>query len=159
MVASMASGASMAQGATQVHEGVYDGEVHHWAGVDNKFHRVPSGFVWPSYSTFNMWNLWFNGDASSKIGPFRRIDTRDDLPAKICRTNRSRTVKVVSALVAIALSGELIDDEKDVDRSNYSAVFDYAYPLLLEQLYPDGKHRAADTNVNTVANRMYSVRR
>ena len=119
---------------------------------------VPLGFIWPSYNATAMWNLWFLGDANKRICPFRSISPKVDLVSQKCRTNRSRTSKVVSHMVEIAIAGSIISNIRDITTSNVAAVFEYSsYAKLLAELYASSRcipTRPQDININTLANRM-----
>jgi len=150
--------------ASSNHLGVtYTGDIHHWPGVDDKIHMVPLGFIWPSYTAATMWNLWFLGDSNKRtwICPFRSISPKVDLRTQKCRTNRSRTSKVVSHMVEIAIAGSIISNIRDITTSNLGAVFEYSYAKLLGELYASSRMtrtsipaRPQDININTLANRM-----
>ena len=138
--------------------GTYTGEIHHWTGVDDRIHMVPLGFKWPSYNAATMWNLWFLGDANNRICPFRSIPPKVDLITSKCRTNRSRTSKVVSRMVAIAIAGSKILSAREITAANIGTVYEYSYAKLLEELYNARNYptRPQDININTLANRMTS---
>ena len=57
-------------------------------------------------------------------------------------------------LVDIAISGKLIDHERDVTPNNMQSVYEYAYPIMLRSLYNESPTRPEDININTLANRM-----
>ena len=80
----------------------HDGIIHMWP-LSSEFHRVPSGFRWPSDSAFAMWDLWFCGNPSLEVGPYRRIHALIDLRGKTCKTNRTKTLRVITALADIAI--------------------------------------------------------
>ena len=40
-------------------------------------------FRFPSFNVNVMWNLWFLGDASKSVGPFRYINPKFDLPLRL----------------------------------------------------------------------------
>lgn len=127
--------------------------LHFWGG---KLHRVPKGFVFPSYDTRTVWHLWFEGRPADKISPLRRIDAAEDLVSSVCRSNFYRPKRVVKALIKILVSEGRVESEKEVDTDNATACFEYAYPILIAWLY-DGEYtpeRVFDINVNTIANRM-----
>jgi len=81
------------------------GSFFYWPGIDSRFHRVPYGFKFPSYVTGTMWNLWFFGDLSRKIGPYKHITPANDLPNSGCRSNACRTKLVIKKMVEIAADG------------------------------------------------------
>ena len=103
----------------------------------SKMHVVPFGFKWGSYSCYNMWELWWFGDASKNIGPYRHIKPAFDLTTQLCLTNRSRTATIVEKLVAAAISGSKIRTAADITRQNSSVVFSYAYTRMMSCLYKE----------------------
>jgi hypothetical protein len=75
------------------------GIVYYWRGYDDKVHTVPYGFKFPSYNVSTMWNLWIFGDSVRKICPYHQISSEHDLVEKVCKTNRSRTKKVINYMI------------------------------------------------------------
>ena len=133
---------------------IYAGEFHLWSDNDRS-RRVPKAFVWPTMTTFVMWDLWFFGDKEARICPYRRISGRDDLTNNQCRSYKSRTGKVICALVDIAVEMGVIEGEDSITLLNGTSVFDFAFPILIETLYaPDIPTRPEDIVVTTLYNRM-----
>ena len=113
------------------------GRVHFWPD-DDRMHHVPYGFKWPNgKSTVLLWNLWFFGEAVKGIGPYKFIPPNDDLCTKQCKTDRSRTAKVISTLVSIAVNDGRIGSQRDVHVNNSIDVFDFSFAELMRRLYPD----------------------
>jgi hypothetical protein len=130
------------------------GQVHFWPG-SSTIHTVPHLFEWPSYSASNMWNLCFLGNANKRIWPYKLISPKVDLPKALCRSNCSRTKRIMNKLIEIATSGRIISNERDITPLNMQSVFDYSYPILLQILYGGSPPpRPQDININTLANRM-----
>ena len=127
--------------------------VHYWPGSD-VIHFVPYNFRWPSYSVATMWNLWFMGNITDRICAYRKIIPKYDLVSDICKSNRSRTARVMHRLVQIAVTGGLITNARGLNRNNIAAVYDFAFPLLVEEVYSNPPGRPEDININTIANRM-----
>jgi hypothetical protein len=112
--------------------------LHSWPGVDDRFHRVPPGFKWPTgKNTRIMWDYWFFGDANSHIGPFKNIESRYDLQGKACKTRKSRTKGVIDKLVDLAKEAGKVRNQSEVTLGTSAAVFDFAYSSLMLLLYPD----------------------
>ena len=132
------------------------GFIHYWTGIDDKLHMVPSGFVWPSFVTSVMWNLWFFGDSNRRICAFKSISVANDLITKQCKVNASRTKKVISKMVELAVDGEKITRSRDITLSNSQAVYDFSFAELLKLLYNQHHvpERPGDINILTLANRM-----
>lgn len=139
-------------------DGEYTGEYHKWPGIDYNYHKVYVGFVWPSDCAFTMWELWWRGDRHKRVCPYRHIDPTHDLTRRICQSKRTKTLKVVNRLVSIAIEEQFITRKRDITYSNSSAVFDLSYPLLIKQLYShEVIMRSSETNICTLANRLYKV--
>ena len=135
----------------------HGGQLHFWPGGDGIFHKVPNGFRWPSDSAFALWDLWFNGNPSLKICPYRFIESSKDLQPGRCRVNRARTQKVITRLIDIAVDSALIAYPSDITAANSTEIFDCTYPELIQELYGPSKQRSIDVNMYTLANRMYAV--
>jgi len=136
---------------------VATGTFHMWPDSES-IHSVPFGFEWPSHTTNTMWNLWFLGDRSKRIWPFKNIIPRFDLRGKLSKSNRCRTKRVMKKMISIAIAGELISCEQDVKPINMQSIYDYSYPLLVQSLYGgEMPMRPQDININTLANRMPKV--
>jgi hypothetical protein len=130
------------------------GTLHTWSD-DDILHMVPQGFRFPSYNLNTMMNLWFLGDRSRGICAFKQIIPKFDLKFLIDKCNRSRTKKVIKKMLDIAVNGGIISTVAQVNESNLQRIYDYAYPILIELLYPGSEvTRAHDINVNTLANRL-----
>jgi hypothetical protein len=50
-----------------------------------------------------MWNLWIYGDAFKEIGPYHQISSEHDLVEVVCKSNRSRTKKVINYMVKVVI--------------------------------------------------------
>ena len=105
-----------------------------------------------------MYNLWIFGDPSKGICPYNQISSEYDLVTYACKTNRSRTKKIVNFLVKAAIDNNIIEyirELKDVAVS--TRVFNYSYPILIKKLYAEDKlpKRPNDININTLYNRMH----
>mmetsp|Transcript_17078 Transcript_17078/g.28521 ORF Transcript_17078/g.28521 Transcript_17078/m.28521 type:complete len:735 (+) Transcript_17078:98-2302(+) len=77
--------------------------LHRWP-ASQEFHKVPQNFKWPSDTPHAMWQLWFRGNPAQRIGPYKSISPRFDLPNKICKCRQAKTARVLNALVNIAVS-------------------------------------------------------
>ena len=113
------------------------GRFHVWP-CDDKIHHVPYGFKWPTgRNTIIMWNYWFFGDVDKGIGPFKFIVANDDLTTKDCKSRRSRTAKVIEALVTIAVNAGRIINQRQVSGNNSTEIFDFAFVELMHRIYPN----------------------
>jgi len=126
---------------------------HTWPGSD-RLHRVPHGFHWPQGLTTNLlWNLWFFGDSTRSIGPYRYISTKFDLITKNCKVKRSRCCKVMDKLVSIAIEDGKITRCRDITAENTHHVFIYSYEKLINDLYSSIR-RPEDLVVDSIYERM-----
>ncbi len=128
--------------------------------INHRNQSVPDNFKYPSYTAATMWQLWFFGDPSSNLCPLKNLVAKGNLINRTCKSNSSRTRKVMTKLTAICIDDGLIRNAGEVSRSNYSSLFDHAYPKLMLQLYEnaDEVERRTDRNVNTLANRMNELK-
>jgi len=134
------------------------GRVHFWPG-DDQIHHVPHGFRWPNgKNTVIMWNLWFFGEAIKGIGPYKFIPPSVDLSTQQCKTDRSRTAKVISTLVSITVNEGRIVNQRDINVNNSIHIFDFAFGELMRQLYPDNPDkRGIDLTVCSVYEKIRKV--
>ena len=136
------------------------GRVHIWPG-DDMMHRVPHGFRWPNgKNTMIMWNFWFFGEACRGIVPYKFITPNEELCTRQCKTDRSRTVKVIYTLIDIAVNAGKINNQRCVDVNNSTDIFDYAFGELMRRIYPDNPDkRGTDLTVTAVYERMRKIDR
>jgi len=137
---------------------IYRGEYHLWSGIDSHFHKVYAGFKWPSDTAFAMWELWWRGDPNKRVCPYRHIDSKNDLTNRKCQTRRTKTLKVITVLLEIAINKTLISSMRDINCDNSTEIFDTCYTYLISQLYVGDESlvvRASDLNIYTLANRLY----
>lgn len=113
----------------------------HWVWGE-AFHPVPRGwklqtglFVKP------MWDLWFFGDRSAGVRPYKHIKGSDLVAGaenQSQRTNLSRLKLVMECLAAIVYDKELIAADRrisDLSRMESDAVFKDAYERLCRRVY------------------------
>ena len=131
--------------------------LHKWS-TDEKFHHVPEGWKWPSYTIHGMWSLWHFGDLPNNFGPYKHISRNHDLTNSTCQQNYCRAKRVMNELVRICIAANKINSIKDITLSNSQELIDYANMFLIQRLYVEYNHpRPNDLNINTVANRMFNV--
>jgi hypothetical protein len=111
-------------------------------------------FVFPSYSVWTMWGLWWFGNERDDIGPLRFVRPKQHCIGKGSSERCSRAGKVMSALVRLAITDGLITGAGEINRTNSSRIFDCVYPKLLVGLYDVMPSRPNDININTLANRL-----
>ena len=164
MVERMTSAASSATSGDGINSHMIDiggGSIHYWIDsegrrVDDKMHMVPFGFKWPNHVTGIMWNYWFFGDPNRKITAFKRIKPAIDLTSRDCKLKASRTKLVINKMISLAVAGRSADitGAGDINATNSSQVYDYAFRELIKILYPTGHERPEDINIQTLYNRM-----
>lgn len=121
-----------------------------WGGG---YHRVPAGFVFPSYGIAQMMGLWFFGEPSKGIGMYKNIQPSSDLQTHKCRVNFSRTKKVLNRIIEICVAQNKICSWREVTVDNYSSLVDAAFPTLVAEAYGDKvPPRGHDKNINTFGN-------
>ena len=54
-----------------------------------------------------------------------------------------------------AIQDARIRSASDINQLNNQEIFDYAMPLLMQELYPEPHERPIDLNINTLYNRMH----
>ena len=106
------------------------GRVHFWPGDDTIQ-------VAHSKSTVVIWNYWFFGEAIRGIGPYKFINSHDDLSAKDCKSRRSRAVRVLNSLIKTAVDADMIQNQRQVGVENSAVIFDFAYKEMMRKLYPN----------------------
>jgi hypothetical protein len=148
------------QQQNQLQPVISNGTYHFWPG-DDKMHRVPYGFKWPTgRNTIIMWNYWFFGDVDKNIGAYKNILSNEDLTTKECKSRRSRTVKVVDALIKIAADAGRILNQRQISVENSTAIFDFAFVELMRRIYPNQPDkRGSDLVLCAVYERMRKVER
>ena len=128
--------------------------LHLWeSDLNARYHYVPSGFIWPSYNASIMWTLWYFGDNSKNIGPFKRISREYDLVNNHCKVNFSKAKSIINKLMSIAINGAIINNEAHITRENSQRILEYSLPLLIQRLYPYEHERPTDLNIYTLWNR------
>ncbi len=132
-------------------------ELFHYDGAD---HRVPRGFSFPSYSLSVMWELWFFGNPSLRIGPYRFIVREHDLvcSCKHDKTKFTRTKHVMGLLTTAAIDKGLISSADDITRNNSSHIYNEIYPDFIATVYKNIPRKGQETNINTIYNKLSLLR-
>lgn len=94
------------------------------------------------------------GDKTRGIGPFKFITRNIDLTVNKCLVNLDRCKKVMERLVSIGALGGMQIPLNCSNEVEYQGAFDYAFPLLIREVYGRVPDRAHDININTIANKM-----
>ncbi|ETV77165.1 hypothetical protein H257_09049 [Aphanomyces astaci] len=92
-----------------------------WNG---KIHAVPQGFEFPTCKVIDLWNLWWLGIPTEKIGPLRRLKTWDI--SRAGAGNLSKARHVINTIVSFSnLSGS------DMERLALSKLHEQFRPCFL----------------------------
>ena len=118
-----------------------------------RFHMVPEGFIFPSYSVGTMWNLWHFGDDAHGVGAYKNIQPSHDLRNGNSRVKFSKCKAVMNRLLDLAMDSGVMCTRK-VTKDTEQDVFNHAYVALLRLLYKHYPSRPASININTIANRL-----
>ena len=125
-----------------------------------KLRMIPQHFIFPHTNVKTMWNLWFHGNESEKIQPYKYlIKNIKDIDVKTVRNKVHRTSKVMTALVDIAIKKRFIKQEDEISsfsQSESDNIFDECYPDLVCQCYGQKGHtRPYDIHCDTMAYWIY----
>jgi hypothetical protein len=128
-----------------------------WGGKMGRL--VPQDFIFPNTTARTLWSLWFYGDKSRKIHPYRMLVTHghhEDISRKQERVSLTKSSNVMTALTEIARrkghSSSSIS-AMDPDRSN--DLFDVAYAEFIAELYGTLPNRPLEITCDTLCNKMY----
>lgn len=83
-----------------------------------------------------LWNLWFHGDKSTKIRPYRLLHCKTDLPDRKCQGNYSKAKFMMHKLdefkdaVSASISVDSLSDDQSIllFQSCFSKMVDFVYP-------------------------------
>lgn len=67
-------------------------QAYYWGG---RFHYVPEGFRLKTMSIKNIWDMWYVGDSSKELPPYRMIDPALDFTSSAQKTLYSKAKRVV----------------------------------------------------------------
>ncbi|KAF0734425.1 hypothetical protein Ae201684P_018084 [Aphanomyces euteiches] len=108
---------------------VFQGTKFQWSDGSNR--SVPEGWTFQATSCFEMWHLWFHGDAARGICPFRLLRAADARPTK----NFHRARRVMKLFIDIAISRGVATDADAIGRLSsdaLSAVFYQSLDVILD---------------------------
>ncbi|KAH9157947.1 hypothetical protein AeRB84_000266 [Aphanomyces euteiches] len=130
-------------------------------------HCVPENWEFPVLLTVkSMWNLWFYGNKTSGIRPYRCI-TKRDLSHQY-HMRHTRTSIVMKSLIDIAVERSLISDGpkraanaiSDLSIAMSDKLFEAAYSVLINRLYPSSNpSREEHLTCGTIYNRLVKFKR
>lgn len=79
----------------------------------SRMHPVPESFHFPRCSVKVLWDLWYDGDTSLKIAPYKQFHCWD-MPTNKDKQSLSKAKKIMNKLVDIANSMELIQTTSEI---------------------------------------------
>jgi hypothetical protein len=107
-----------------------------WGGL---MHMVPEGFRLPIGGKVKMfWDLWYYGDADSKIQPYKFLKGMIDLTHKPDRTLLSKISYVMKSLRKLAITKELLTLTTNItqlSKKESDEVFERIYLDANRQIY------------------------
>ncbi|KAH9150391.1 hypothetical protein LEN26_004087 [Aphanomyces euteiches] len=130
-------------------------------------HCVPENWEFPALLTIkSMWDLWFFGNKTSGIRPYRFITKRD--LSNVYHMRHTSTSMVMNYLIEICLERKLVDcdaekaakaiSEMSIEMSD--AVFEAAYSVLINRLYTNNMpSREEQLTCGTLYNRLVKFKR
>jgi hypothetical protein len=133
---------------------------HIWS--NGSMHRTPEGFIFPQDTCKGIYDSWFFGNASLKIGPFRFFSGLD-LGKNTDKVQYSRVKAVVLRLGEIATANSFIPAEcgsklAKCTRIQSDTVFDKSFVVLAKEIGLTSA-RPGETNYGTVYNKMCIVKK
>jgi hypothetical protein len=132
-----------------------------WGG---RFHMVPEGWVFPSTSIKDTWNLWYFGHHAERIRPLRCLK-KFDLVGNAQTTLWSKTSGVMKAIAQVMVDMKLVGAMEDVQTlaaTDSSAFFDRAVVQLMEQVRSgstQGRGRWMEMSVPTLYAHVHKARK
>jgi hypothetical protein len=122
---------------------------------------LPEDFVFPSYATKQLWNMWYHGWAAKAILPLRKIALSKrhcDLRTKKNKTGFSRCQRVMQEMQNIALRKQFISVDTDISSMTIIAsdeVFEKTFNVLIGELYPGKeKENRCEVVISTICNEL-----
>lgn len=120
-------------------------------------HCVPEDFRFPTRNnTKIMFQLWYKGDISTHIAPYRSIQPFD-LANKADKTPLSRAKTLMDKLHNIAISKEWVDsiqEYKALSNSALDKVFDDCFIILCDELGETNYYKLQSDSYTTVSRKL-----
>ncbi len=117
-----------------------------WGGA---FHAVPQGWRVPRPSFKAFYYLWYKGDASSFVQPFRMLHKCDVSGPDWVQLSRCRRL-IAHLETQVHLEGSVAD----LNHVQLGERFDQGYAAMLSQLYATPASREGDKSISTLYNRL-----
>jgi hypothetical protein len=129
-----------------------------WGGAMG--HLVPEGFIFPNTNARTMWSLWFHGDRSRKIHPYRLLIANHHQKDIQQKSTLTRTSNVMRALMEIARRhGHTTSSITALDPDKSNKLFAMIYAELVSELYDTPPNRPFEITCDSLGNRMYKRKR
>jgi hypothetical protein len=113
-----------------------DGQWFTWGG---KMHMVPEKFQLPTVGVREWFNLWYFGNRSTKIGPYRFIkmeDFSEDAQNQACQLSKAK--KIIHCIINVArIQGWLQPDETKIEvieAARLNDIFTRSFAFFVEHL-------------------------
>ena len=101
---------------------------------------VPEGFHFPSRNIHLklIWDLWWNGNAIEKIGPYRKLRA-SDLAFKTDKVPLSKASFLMKELTKISEENQLLGNQslRNCSIADRDRVFKTSFPVLLQRIFPE----------------------
>ena len=129
-------------------------QLHQWPG--GYLRRVPFAFVFRGCSTKAVWDAWWRGDASNRIGPYRFF-TNADMPKKTDKVNLARVRMIMKELITTAIQLECIPEQHPETAiaamrcERQDELFDQVFSSMV-RTYPGERRRTGEAAYSTVYN-------
>jgi hypothetical protein len=114
-------------------------EFFKWPGCE-AYHMVPFGFEFPSCNVKSLWDLWFFGNGSARIRPYRNLSEKfsKDLVRRLDKERCSRAKKLVGMIVSEMKAKNYLpegtSDVKHCTLTQSDTAFAKAYPTIYERI-------------------------
>ena len=118
------------------------GEYSSWGWNDGLLpHVVPKDFIFPApLSLFSMMRLWFFGDSSRKIVPYKQFSRRFDLQTEAEKTNYSSAKLLAKHCQILARAHNLfpegiVPDINKLSLPQLNEILPYVYRIMLDGFF------------------------
>jgi hypothetical protein len=109
----------------------YTGRLFIWA--DGSMRRESEDWIFPSINFKTMWDMWYKGDRSKEIGPFRFL-TQKDIKDKKNKVQLSRARGVMDKLTNIAKEYNYTSSLSAISKfsvSEFDEIFDKCFKIVM----------------------------
>ncbi|KAF0697162.1 Aste57867_12156 [Aphanomyces stellatus] len=106
---------------------------------DGTTHAAPEDWVFPITTCRVLWELWYHGDMTTKIGPYRLLEKTDIKHHYVLKT-RGKAAAVVQKIIDTAVDRGVVTSAAAIDALPHAAcmaVFEQAFDVLMGQTKDD----------------------